>query len=106
MATKISEIRGRALVKLRYQARTWLNRWVRKGGKITSYFCPGCRTQRRIMRPGKKDVGRDGCWTSALTCTRCGEIHHVTTWPNGKTVVHDLPKSEVVMVDVSKLQLS
>lgn len=106
MATKIGEVRGKALIKIRYPARTFMNRWVRRGGRLTTYFCPGCKTQRRTMRPAKRDVGRDGCWTSAKTCTRCGEIHHVSTWPSGKTLVQQLPEMQVATVNVKDLQLS
>lgn len=92
--------------KIGYAARTWLNRYVRKGGKVTTYFCPGCRTQRRTIRPTRRLVGSRGFTTSALTCTRCGEIHHVSTWPSGKTQVRELPAMEVATVRVADLQLA
>lgn len=105
MATKIAEVRGKRLIQIRYQARTWLYRFVGRGGKTTTYFCPGCKTQRRVPRPKPRDVGPRGCWTSATTCTRCGEIHHVSTWPSGKTKVHELPKMETLDLKVAELQL-
>lgn len=105
MATKTPEVKGKRLLKLRYDSRTYLNHWVRRGGKVTTYFCPGCRTHRRTMRPAVRAVGRKGCWTSAKTCTRCGEIHFVSTWASGKTVVRELPKMQTTTVPVSSLSI-
>jgi hypothetical protein len=62
------------------------NRWIEKGGKLTSYFCKNCCQEIPTRQPKKKDVSSKGYWDSAMICFECGKLNFVIVYPNGNTI--------------------
>lgn len=65
--------------------------WVKRGKKLTTYFCNHCKYFIVTNQPAKNDVGSKGYWDSATECLNCGKLNFVVTYPNGKTLSKALP---------------
>ena len=73
------------LVELKRDWNKRLNDWVKKGGKITTYHCPHCKSFIPTRRPSKEDCGSKGYWDSATVCVECGKTAFVAVHISGDT---------------------
>lgn len=59
--------------------------WVKKGGKLTKYYCGYHAGLVETRQPSHEDVTSKGFWDSAKICPVCESSSFVTVFPNGKT---------------------
>lgn len=81
------KMKGADLEELRTKAQRFNRNWQRKGGLLTHYTCPKCRSKIAVRRPSRGDVGQKGHWDSLTICTHCGVANFVVVYPTGRTEV-------------------
>lgn len=81
------KIEREQLEELREKAAEFNRAWVARGRKLTAWTCPDCTARIEVRRPRRVDVGDKGFWDSLTTCTSCGRILFVVTFPDGTTTV-------------------
>jgi len=74
------------LKKLNEANKTYMDRWLKDGNKVTTYTCQHCKKMIPTRQPKKNMVNKEkGFWDSAIICIECGNINFVRVYPSGKT---------------------
>lgn len=73
------------LKKVKENAKLFHDRVVSNGGTLTTYKCNHCEQKIECVQPTTAQVTDKGHWDGLKTCTNCGGLNFVKTWPTGKT---------------------